>query len=200
MTVPFMSYALPAAAQLVSGIIGGHSASSAAAEQRRWEERMANTAYQRAVKDLRAAGLNPALAYGQGGAATPSAGIADVPKDVLGSAVRTGLSARQAAADLDLTQSQASNAKQQAAVNNALAYKVQHDIDYVDAQRAYVQANTSGTTARALLDRARLPGVLNQRDAELWLSKHPLLRNMRGLLSPSGVNSARSLLPTLPVE
>lgn len=38
---------------------------------REWQEMMSNTSYQRMVQDMQKAGLNPYLAYSQGGASTP---------------------------------------------------------------------------------------------------------------------------------
>lgn len=60
----------------IVNLVGGAQAADKAHDQ---DMAASNTSYQRAVKDMKAAGLNPMLAYSKGGASTPSSPVAQVP-------------------------------------------------------------------------------------------------------------------------
>jgi len=63
-------------------------------EQMDFQERMSNTSYQRAIQDMKAAGLSPMLAYSQGGASAPQGAAAKVDS-ALGNAVNSATAATQ---------------------------------------------------------------------------------------------------------
>lgn len=194
---PLLTAALPAVIGAVGSIVGGKQQSDGQAAtnlanaqqakaQMDFQERMSNTSYQRQVADLKAAGLNPALAYQAGGAQSgagatatmqnPSSNATAVAANVAQSlqAIATIKNTDAQTRQINLesygklrlleaqTQSFAANAK---SINDRLPWQVKNDyLQYLlnedtlptRMDQARADLNLTTTNAREASSRARL--------------------------------------------
>ncbi len=141
----------------ILGFIGGERTNSANAaiadKQMKFQERMSSTSYQRAVGDLRKAGLNPMLAYSNAGASTPQ-GASYQATDSVASAVagaQKGLERKLIEAQIAKTMEDANASTKQAAKTEAekegieIDNRVKEEFSGATAMENYWQLRQKGS-------------------------------------------------------
>lgn len=101
---PLVAPLILGGASLAGSAFSAWMARQSAREQMSFQERMSNTAHQREVADLKAAGLNPILSAKLGGSTTPPGAQAHVPD--FGQSISSGMQAAQVLSDVKLKDAQ----------------------------------------------------------------------------------------------
>lgn len=183
-------------AALLGSTLTNNANSANAASNRDFQEDMSNSAHQREVADLKAAGLNPMLSLKNGGASTP-AGNVPIVEDAISKGVNSGMAARIQSAQLE-------NINADTEGKNALAQKYRAEAQYAgpllesevrsknsgaDAAQAGI-AKTGQETANARINYDVLKSTLTKMGIDMEnVQADTLLKKITGMVRSADVDN-----------